>query len=149
MTVKDINNIPKLLNDLDAILERVAKKVGSHLQAKLTEMIRKQWSGWKPLKPATIRRKMKTKSYMNPDKIWVHTGSLFQLITYTVEGRIPKVVKVGIFNHERGLVAHFLEFGTEHIPERPLFRLIFDLEKEKVEQLIIEEINKELERYLI
>ncbi len=92
---------------------------------------------------------MKTGSYMGPDKIWVHTGSLFQLITYTIEGRVPKVVKVGIFDDERSLVAHFLEFGTKNIPERPLFRLVFDLEKEKVLQMIQKELSKELERYLI
>ncbi|RLI76001.1 hypothetical protein DRP05_13730 [Archaeoglobales archaeon] len=142
MTVKDVNNIPKLLNDLDGILDRVADKVGAYLESKLVEMIDKQWGGWQPLKPATIKRKRSTKA-------WVDTGELRSLITHIVEGNIPKIVKVGIFNHKKGLIAHFLEFGTKHIPERPLFRLVFDLEKEKVEQLIIEELNKELERYLI
>lgn len=142
MTVKDINNIPKLLADIDAILDRVARKVGAYMEAKIVEMIDKQWGGWAPLDPKTVRRKKSTKA-------WVDTGELRSLITHVVEGRIPKVVKVGIFEHEKGLIAHFLEFGTKHIPERPLFRLVFDLEKEKVIEMIIEELNKELERYLI
>jgi len=140
--VRDTDNIPKLLNDIDGILGRVANKAGAYLEAKLVEMIDKQWAGWQPLDPKTARRKHST-------KIWVDTGELRSLITHVVEGRIPKVVKVGIFNHEKGLIAHFLEFGTKHIPERPLFRLVFDLEKEKIERLIIDEINKELGRYLL
>jgi hypothetical protein len=142
MEIKDVNNIPKLLSDLDAILDRVARKVGAYMEGKLVEMIDKQWPGWQPLEPDTVRRK-------HSSKIWVDTGELRSLITHVVEGRIPKVIKVGIFNHEKGLIAHFLESGTKHIPERPLFRLVFDLEKEKMEQMVVREINKELQRYLI
>jgi hypothetical protein len=140
--IKDVNNIPKLLNDVDAILDKVAGRVGAYLEGKLVEMIDKQWAGWQSLDPKTISKKKST-------KVWVDTGELRSLITHVVEGRIPKTVKVGIFSHEKGLIAHFLEFGTKHIPERPLFRLVFDLEREKVERFIIDEINKELERYLI
>lgn len=142
MTVKDVNNIPKLLGDIDAILERVARKVGMYMEMKLIEMIDRQWAGWEPLDPKTVKRKRSTKA-------WVDTGELRNLITHVVGGRISKIVKVGIFEHEKGLIAHFLEFGTEHIPERPLFRLVFDLEKEKVIEMIQKELNRELERYLI
>ena len=142
MSVKDVNNIPKLLGDIDSILDRIARKVGAYLEGKIVEMIDKQWAGWKPLDTETIKRKKSSKA-------WVDTGELRSLITHVVEGKYPKVVKVGIFEHEKGLIAHFLEFGTKNIPERPLFRLVVDLEKEKIVQLVHEELNKELERYLI
>jgi len=142
MTVKDVNNIPKLLRDIGAILDRVAEKVGAYLEAKIVEIVDRQWGGWPPLDPKTVKRKKSSKA-------WVDTGELRSLITHAVEGSIPRVVKVGIFEHEKGLIAHFLEFGTATIPERPLFRLVVDLEKEKVFEMIQEELNKELERYLI
>jgi len=140
--IKDVNNIPKLLNDIDTILDRVAKKVGAYMEAKIVEMIDRQWGGWPPLDPKTVKRKKSTKA-------WVDTGELRSLITHVVEGRSLKVVKIGIFEHEKGLIAHFLEFGTKHIPERPLFRLVFDLEEEKVLKMIQDELDRELRQYLI
>lgn len=137
MTIKDVNNIPKLLNDLDAILDRVARRVGAYMEAKIVEMIDRQWGGWPPLDPKTVRKKKSSKA-------WVDTGELRSLITHVIEGRIPKTVKVGIFEHEKGLIAHFLEFGTKNIPERPLFRLVFDLEKEKVLQMIKERAEQRI-----
>lgn len=141
MTVKDRNNIPKLLRDVDGILDKVAGRVGAYLEAKLVEMIDKQHSNWKPLDPQTVKKKGST-------KIWVDSSELRSLIAHRVEGRTPKTVKVGIFEHQRGLIAHFLEFGTKDIPERPLFRLVFDLEKDRIGDLIDKELSKELQRYL-
>ena len=42
-----------------------------------------------------------------------------------------------------------MEFGTKKMPERPLFRLVFDMEKDKVTEMIETEFNKELERFLL
>lgn len=140
MSVKERNNIPKLINALEGILDRIAHRVGAYLEAKIVEMIDRQWSGWPPLSPQTIKRK-------GSSKAWVDTGELRSLITHIVEEGIPKTVKVGIFNHRKGLIAHFLEFGTKNIPERPLFRLVVELEKEKIEKIIKEELHRELKKF--
>jgi len=69
---------------------------------------------------------------------------------------------VGIFDHEKALIAQFLEFGTNggsivaggiihswnHIPERSLFRLVFDEEQENIVEMINREFDTEVEKYL-
>jgi len=165
--IKDINNIPKLQRDFDRIIHRVADRVGAYLEGKIVEKIEQQDSSWQKLHPFTVKRKGSTKA-------WIDKGELLSLITRIIEGRMPKVVKVGIFNHEKGYIAHILEFGVSipvtekmrkylhsqglhlrnstteiNIPERPLFRLVFDIEKNKIEQIVYAELNKEIQKYLI
>jgi len=141
--VKDINNIPRLIADMPAIIDRIAKKIGEYLEAKIVDMINRQHPGWQPNAPATIQRK-------GSSKVWVDSSELRTLITHQIEGTLPKVVKIGIFDHDKGAIAHFLEFGTTRgIPERPLFRLVFDLEQEKVIGIIEKELDMELRRYEI
>jgi len=140
MTVKDINNIPKLAQELNAILDRVGGKAGAYMEAKLVEMISTQWTGWAPLAEETIARK-------GSSQIYFDKGELQGLITHVVKGTMPKVIEVGIFNHEKGTIAHFMEFGTERMPERPLFRLVFSLEQEKIQDLILTELDKELKQF--
>ena len=38
-------------------------------------------------------------------------------------------------------------WSKDHIPERPLFRLVFDLEEEKVMALIRKGLEEELDRF--
>lgn len=140
--VKDINNIPKLHAGFDAMLNRIAQKAGAYMESRLVNMIVEQNPQWTPLKPATTRQK-------GSSKIYIDTGELMNLITYQIEGIMPKTVKVGIFNHEKGMIAHFMEFGTRNMPERPLFRLVFDMEEQKVLRLIQTELYKELQKFTI
>lgn len=57
MTVTDTNNIPKLTGDFNAILNRVAEKVGAYMETRLVAMISEGYPGWPALHPFTIQRK--------------------------------------------------------------------------------------------
>lgn len=141
MVIKERNNIPKLMNTFSQILDRVASKVGIYLETKLVEKIDSQDPSWAPLKASTIARK-------GSSKIYIDTGELKSLITHIVEGEtLDKTVKVGIFEHDKGLIAHFLEFGTDKgIPERPLFRLTFDVEEDNIQGIVNEALEEELDK---
>jgi len=157
--VKDTNNIPQLLKDMNGILDRVAEKVGIHLADKIAGKMRKGDPSWPPNAEATIAKK-------GSSKPWIDKGEMMQLIenetqSVRVDGINPKVVQVGIFEHEKGLIAHFLEFGTlggsisaggvlhtwNHIPPRPLFTLVFSEEELNIRKMIIDELNNELDKY--
>lgn len=141
--VKDINHIPQLERAMDAILVKAANRVGEFLVLKLVEKINQGDSTWAPLKPETIARK-------GSSKIYIDTSELQTLITHIVEEQgLEKKVKVGIFEHDKGLIAHFLEFGSDDktLPERPLFRLVMDMEEENVIELINETIEDEIEKF--
>jgi len=160
-SVKDINNIPKFMADIPMIFDHIAQTVGDYLAGKVADKITKQDPSWKPLAASTIARKKSSKA-------WIDTGEIFALISNTVqsvktEGTIPKYVQVGIFDHDKAFIAYCLEFGTNggsvvaggriytwnHIPERPLFRLVFDEERENVIDLIHREFGKEIDKLLI
>lgn len=144
MTVTDTNNIPQLAAEMDTILDRVANRMGAYMEAKLVAKITHQDSSWAALDPKTIKAKK------GSTKAWIDSGELRTLITRTVEGSMQKIVKVGIFNHKKGIIAHFLEFGTSRgIPERPLFRLVFDMEKDNIDSVIRRELDKELKKYMV
>lgn len=159
--IRDTNNIPKLLSDIDKIITRVANKVGDYLAGKIVDKMVAQDKNWKPLAASTIAAK-------GSSKAWIDSGELMGLIEDTaqsirVDGTNPKMVQVGIFEHEKAFIAYCLEFGTNggsivaggmihtwnHIPERPLFRAVFDEEREKVIDLIHTELGKELDNYLL
>lgn len=146
MTVKDKNNIPKLAADIDNIMNRVADKVGVYMEQKMVDMLIKQDPSWAPLTPSTIAAKGST-------KIYIDTGELMGLIDHVVKGGTTKIINIGIFNHEKAYIAHIIEFGNEEhnvkMGGRPLFRLVFDLEREKAIQLIESELQRELQRFVI
>jgi len=160
-TVRDVNNIPKFMNDIPEILERVAQKVGDYLSGKIADKMTMQDPSWKPLAASTIRRKKSS-------KVWIDTGEIFNLISNAVEsvhteGINPKFVQVGIFDSEKAFAAICNEFGTNggsvvaggmihswnHIPERPLFRLVFDEEQDNITDMIHRELAAEIEKYLV
>lgn len=159
---RDINNIPKFMAELPVALDRVAQKVGDYLAGRIADKITMQDPDWVPLAPSTIRQKKSSKA-------WIDTGEIFALIEDTTRsvqvdpGMNPKMVRVGIFEHEKALIAQFLEYGTNggsivagglihtwnHIPERPLFRLVFEEERENVTDMIHQEIGKEIDALTI
>ena len=141
MAIKERNNIPKLMNTFSQIMDRVAAKVGIYLETKIVEKIDQQDPAWPPLKASTVARKGST-------KVYIDTGELKSLITNIVEGEgLDKTVKVGIFEHDKGLIARFLEFGTDKgIPERPLFRTTFDVEEDNILDVINDALTEEVEK---
>lgn len=159
--VRDINNIPKFMNDIPEILERIAHNVGEYIAGKIADKMTMQDPGWKPLAASTIKKK-------GSSKAWIDSGEIFKLISKTVEsvhteGVNPKYVNVGIFDHEKAFAALCNEFGTNggsvvaggmihswnHIPERPLFRLVFEEEQDNIVDMIQREFNTEMEKYLV
>ncbi|MBN2734728.1 MAG: hypothetical protein JXQ82_07730 [Methanomicrobiaceae archaeon] len=172
INVEDKNNIPKLTAEMQDIMFRVSKKVGEYLEGKILDMMHEQYPEWPSLSASTMAQK-------GSKKAWIDTGELWEQITYRVTtGNIDSKIEIGIFDHDKGLIARWLEFGTDPyvilpknkkvlswkdkggkrhiakqvnhpgIPERPLFRLVFDLEKENVEQLINRELDKELSKFM-
>lgn len=159
--IRDLNNIPALLNNVDSILQATAEVVGEYLEGKILDMINSQGNGqWPPLAMSTKRKK-------GSSQAWVDTGELrAQIVHRILHDGLGKSIQVGIFESEYGFIAACLEFGTndtgavtaggmmhqwkkQHIPERPLFRLTFDLEAENVEQLIARELDRQIAKYLL
>lgn len=159
--IRDLNNIPALLRDVDSILQATAEAVGQYLEGKILDTIAEQGHGkWAPLAKSTIRKK-------GSSQAWVDSGDLRTEIVHRIlNDGLGKTIQVGIFESEMGFIAACLEFGTndtgaamaggmmhqwkkQHIPERPLFRLTFDLEKENIEKLIADELNRQIDKYLL
>ncbi len=159
--IRDLNNIPALLNDVDRILQATAETVGEYLEGKILDMINSQGNGqWPPLAKSTRRKK-------GSSQAWVDTGELRAQITHRIlSSGLGKNIQVGIFESEYGFIAACLEFGTndsgavtaggmmhqwkkQHIPERPLFRLTFDLEAENIQKIIADELSRQIDKYLL
>jgi len=159
--IRDLNNIPALIHNVDSILQATAEVVGEYLEGKILDMINSQGNGqWPPLAKSTKRKK-------GSSQAWVDTGELrAQIVHRILTDGLGKSIQVGIFESELGFIAACLEYGTndsgavtaggmmhqwkkQHIPERPLFRLTFDLEAENVEQLIARELDRQIDKYLL
>ncbi len=158
--IEDKNNIPKLVAGMQDIMFRVSKKVGEYFEGKILDMMHQQYPGWPALAASTIANKGSTKA-------WIDTGELWEQITYRVAtGNLNSKIEIGIFDHEKAFIAQCLEYGTTntgaimaagmmhqwsktHIPERSLFRLVFDLEEENVIQMIESELGKEIKGLMI
>ena len=170
-TVKDINKIPTLIEEMPGIHNRVAMRLGDYIAGLLLDKIRMQDSRWKPLAPSTIAAKGSTKA-------WIDTGEIFSLLenrsqSVRLSGSNPTTLQVGIFEHEKGYIAQLLEYGTESftiipsgkralhwggdagpvvksvhhpgIPERPLFRFVFDDELENIINMAQKLFDEELD----
>ena len=136
--VRDITYLPE--GKLDEAINAAAQVVGNYLQQKILEKITQQDPSWPPLAASTIAAK-------GSSKAWIDTGELFGLIAdrgLCIQNGPPIEIEIGIFEDEKGFVAQCLEYGTIHIPERPLFRLVFDTEVDNAVALFTSEINKRL-----
>lgn len=136
--IHDEDHYTDFVSRLQSTMNYVAEKMGEYLAGKIAEKISRGDPDWAPNATATIAKK-------GSSKVYVDSGQLFDLITnieksVRVSGTFPpdnKVIRVGIFDHDKGLIAHWLEYGTDdgRIPERPLIRLVFDIEKDRLMEL--------------
>jgi len=162
MEIRDDNRTPEFRNYLANVVDNVVEKVGIYLSGKIAEKITLQDPSWPKLSPVTIKAKKSTKA-------WIDTGEIFGLVSDASKsvlktGHFPDdvAIKVGIHDHEKAFIAMCLEYGTNggsimaggrlytwnHIPERPLFRLVFIEEEENLTtRLIPKWIDEELEKF--
>ena len=136
--VRDITYLPE--GKLGEAIDAAAQVVGDYLQKKILEKITQQDPSWTPLAASTIAAK-------GSSKAWIDTEELFSLIAdrgLRIQSGPPIEIEIGIFESEKGFVAQCLEYGTIHIPERPLFRLVFDTEVDNAVNLFTSEVNKRL-----
>jgi|GEM_PF-1189504 hypothetical protein len=166
--VEDKNNIPKLVADFEKILDRVAAKIAMYLEQKILDKMESGDASWPELHPFTVSRKGSTKA-------WIDTGELRNQITHRITGKsMSRTIKVGIFQSKKAFIALVLEEGATirvsermrkflhaqglhlkqstselHIPPRPLFTLVFDMEEEKILKIARQALEEELNRYTL
>lgn len=141
MSVKRTDNIPHLIENLSRIIYIAASKGGFHLQRSLKVKIRDGDPSWTALADSTIAAK-------GSSQAWVDTGELRGEITLNVIEGLPTVCHVGIFNHMKGTIATYLEYGTDVIPERPLFRTVWLEEKDATTVIVRQSLREGLEKVL-
>ncbi len=152
--VTDTNNMALLSRSLDAIMTRVAAKVGVYLEDRALQMIHAGNPAWLPKSPNTLMKYAREKPpYGHKTEPWQKTTELMNVITHRIAaGDIsPYQIEVGIFDHPKADIAAVLEYGTKdgRIPARPLFSTVFDLEAENIPAMITRELEKELNKFLI
>jgi len=148
--IKDRNNIPKFLRELEETVFNLAlREIGAEGEKELKLTLTKSRPEWPPLKPETIKRKGSTRPLID-------TGIMRAKITYRVEG---DMVRIGLFGDDNsrgrsgketveiGLVH---EFGSRdgRIPQRAWMRPTAD-EKifPKAEKTIAEKLNRAIEKH--
>jgi hypothetical protein len=141
------NNFAKIAATLNPKqLRGVKESIGLRLERAFIERIKGGDSSWAPLSGAWAKKK-------GHGKQWYYTGRLENAIEYEIEGGD---VHVGILKHEAYLetgstvavVAASLEYGapTRNIPERPLFRPVFEDESKGIVKDAAKDIKKRIEK---
>jgi len=139
------NNFAKIAATLNPQQMRGLKEsIGLRLERAFLQRIKDGDSMWAPLSPGWAAKK----GHGNP---WYHTGHLENTIEYDIEG---DEVHVGILKHEAypetgstvAVVAASLEYGTRHIPARPLFRPVFDEQVKGIVKDAAKDIKKRIKK---
>jgi phage gpG-like protein len=112
--------------------EQGLRRAAAYLEGEIKKTITAGRSEWKPLKPATIRRKGSSKPLID-------TGKLRASITHRVDNH---TAKVGLFGEE-ALIGAVHEFGapSRNIPERSFLRSTWNTEESKVEKIIADKVE--------
>ncbi len=141
------NNFSKVVESLNPTQMRGLKEsIGLRLERAFIERIKGGDSSWAPLSGAWAAKK-------GHGNQWYYTGRLENAIEYEIDG---DGVHVGILKHETypdtgstvAVVAATLEFGsvTRNIPERPLFRPVFEEQVKDIIKDAAEDINKRVKK---
>ena len=152
MTTKQVkvtskNNFAKIAASLNPQQMRGLKEsIGLRLETAFKDRIKEGDSSWAPLSPEWAAKK----GHDNP---WYYTTRLEDTIEYEIEG---DGVHVGILKHEEypetgstvAVVAASLEYGahTRNIPERPLFRPVFEEQVKGIVKDAAEDIKKRIKK---
>ena len=142
VTVK--NNLSKMVKSLNPTqMKGLKESVGLRLELAFVDQIKYGDPSWAPLSAEWAAEK-------GHDEPWYYTGRLENAIEYNIEGN---AVHVGIMEHETypegetvATVAASLEYGTLQIPERPLFRPVFEEQVKDIVKEAAEDIQKRIEK---
>jgi hypothetical protein len=141
------NNFAKIAASLNPKQMRGLKEsIGLRLERAFIERIKGGDPYWAPLSGAWAAKK-------GHGNQWYYTGRLENAIEFAIEG---DDVHVGILKHEAypesgstvAVVAASLEYGapTRNIPERPLFRPVFEEQVQDIVKDAAEDINKRVKK---
>lgn len=128
--VGDWARVARIIRNLKTIIEQSRNvwliRMAAKGEAIAVTHISAQDLGWTRLKASTIRAKIKKGQSEN---ILVATSTYFQNITSWVQGESAYVgVKRGVQEADGtdvSKLAAWLEYGTQHIPKRPLWQPTF------------------------
>lgn len=141
------NNFSKIAAELNPRqMKGLKESIGLRLERAFVDRIKEGDSDWPPLSSDWAEKK-------GHGKQWYYTGRLEQAIEYEIDG---DGVHVGILKHEAypetgstvAVVAASLEYGapTRNIPERPLFRPVFEEQVKDIIEDAAEDIRKRVEK---
>lgn len=141
------NNFAKIAAELDPLqMKGLKESVGLRLERAFKEGIKDGDSSWAPLSSEWAKKK-------GHGNQWYHTTRLEKAIEYDIEG---DDVHVGILKHNSypdtgstvAVVAASLEYGapTRNIPERPLFRPVFEEQVKGIVKDAVEDIQKRIKK---
>lgn len=125
--VGDWDKVHKLMNNLDKNLKKAQQialmRWGLLAERIATQHIASQDLGWTPLDSKTLSKKV-AQGYS--ENILVQSSTYFRNITSYVEGDTAYAGVKREVSYSNGVdvanIAAVHEFGTEHIPERPLWQ---------------------------
>ena len=139
------NNFKQVISALNPRQMRGLKEsIGMRLERAFVQRIAEGDSDWAPLSPGWVAKK-------GHGEQWYYTGRLEKAIEYNIEG---DEVHVGILKHEAypetgstvAVVAASLEYGTRHIPARPLFRPVFKEQAKGIVKAAEKDIKARIKR---
>ncbi len=172
--VVDKDNLTALIHEWPEILNRVARKAADDLEGRILDKMKEQDPSWKPLAASTIRKKGSTKAWIDTGNLInviesrIERGGTQRFIRVGIfnheMGYIALCLEFGtraydIYPRSKKALAWKDRKGSKHktgpfkrvhhpgIPARPLFRLVIDTEKDKIFQEIIDNLNKEIDKF--
>ena len=130
--IKVENNIPDIIKGLSGKqADALAETIGGMLESALVDKIQSGNVCGPPLSESWAEHK----GHSNP---WYYTGRLEGAIKYEIEDGVVNVGIIDAGSYRDGenvaTVAMKLEFGSDKIPARPLFRPVAEEEFPKVEK---------------
>ena len=139
------NNFGKVASQFStAHQKKLLMAVGMRVQKAFVVRIHNGDPSWEPLSEAWAEKK-------GHGRQWYYTGRIEEAIEFIVEGN---KVRIGIIKHETypdtgssvAAVAAALEFGSpsQGIPERPLFRPVFNEQIDDIKKDAIQDIKKRI-----
>ena len=137
----EIEGLDKLIKKLDALPDKVVKKVARPAITKAGRIVRKQMKANAPVGCGVLKRSFtaKTKTYQSGNVVSVVGANTKTVGTVTLEsGRTIKEVPANYL--------HLVEFGTSHSAPNPFMRRAYEQTKNEVTKKIQDEMSAGIEK---